>query len=100
MSGAMSETDKDWEGLVERVRAGDRSAESEFVSIFQGRVHCIIVARTRRPETATTLTREALLRAVHALRTSDSSRAVTLPAFLHGIIKNLLGGLAQKEPQP
>ena len=88
----MRETDKDWEALVGRVRAGDSSAAAEIVSIFQARVHCMILARTRRPETARTLTREALLQAVHALRTDDPPRGATLPAFLHGIVKQLLDG--------
>ena len=41
----------DWAGLVERVRAGDRSAEVELVSIFEARVQCMILARTRQRET-------------------------------------------------
>jgi len=88
----MTESTQDWAGLVERVRSGDRSAEAELVSIFQTRVHCMVLARTRNLETARELTQEAMLHSLHALRSGQVRQAESLPAFIHGIARNLIAG--------
>ena len=88
----MTESIQNWAGLVERVRSGDRSAEAELVSIFQTRVHCMVLARTRNLETARELTQEVMLHTLHALRSGQVRQAESLPAFIHGIVRNLIAG--------
>lgn len=88
----MTESIQDWAGLVERVRSGDRAAEAELVAIFQSRVHCMVLARTRNLETARELTQEAILHTLHALRNGQVRQADSLPAFIHGVTRNLIAG--------
>jgi RNA polymerase sigma-70 factor (ECF subfamily) len=88
----MSEERQEWTGLVERVRDGDRSAEEALVAVFQPRVHCMILARTRNLETARELTQEVILHLLHALRGGQIRQAESLPAFIHGIARNLVAG--------
>lgn len=88
----MTDELQDWGGLVERVRGGDRSAETELVSVFQSRVHCMILARTRNLETARELTQEVMLHTLHAVRNGQVRQSGSLPAYIHGVARNLVAG--------
>ena len=80
----------EWDGLAERIRAGDRRAEAEFVNVFQPRLRCILLARTRCVDTARELTQDVIVHALRALRGGQLRDMNALPPFLHGIARNVL----------
>jgi len=57
--------------LVERARAGDRSAFGSLIERFQGTVYAIALTRLRNPAEAQELTQEVFL---HAMRKLDQLR--------------------------
>ena len=88
----LADDPEDWNDLVDRIRAGDRSAEEALVTVFQSRVHCLLLARTRNVETTRELTQEVILHALHAVRNGKVRRSESLPAYIHGIARHLLAG--------
>ena len=78
--------------LVERIRAGEPSAEEELVRIFRDRVTFFALARTRDPEAARDLTQDVMLGVVRALRSGHLRDAERLAAFVHGTTRNLING--------
>jgi RNA polymerase sigma factor (sigma-70 family) len=52
----------------------------------------MILARTRQRETSRELTQEVILHTLHALRNGQVRQAESLPAFIHGIARNLIAG--------
>jgi len=78
------------QGLPERIRAGDHSAEEEFARRFGERVRTLMLVRTRRREVAEDLAQEALLAALESLRAGQLRDADRLPAFVLGTARNVL----------
>ncbi|HET7698351.1 MAG TPA: sigma-70 family RNA polymerase sigma factor [Vicinamibacterales bacterium] len=78
--------------LVERIRAGDVSAEETLVRIFRDRVAFFAIARTRDPEAARDLTQDVMLAVVRALRSGQLRDADRLGGFVHGTARNLING--------
>ena len=75
--------------LVERVVAGDRSAEDELVRWFHGRVFATLVCRTGDREASRDLTQDVMLAALRALRAGSVEEPERLAQFMHGIARNL-----------
>ena len=80
----------DYEGLVERIGAGDRSAEELLVSELQPGVFAVLMARTRDRELALDLLQETLWETIAALRKRSLREPAKLPGFVLGIARNLI----------
>jgi RNA polymerase sigma-70 factor (ECF subfamily) len=76
--------------LVAGIGAGDVAAEAEMAEQFQRRVLVMMVVRTRDQEAARDLAQETLMAVLAALRKGQLREAEKLPAFVHGIARNLL----------
>ena len=88
--GPTEEPCPEWGVLAERIRARDRGAEEEFVKIFQPRLRCILLARTRCVDTARELTQDVIVHALRSLRNGQLRDTKALPGFLHGVARNVL----------
>lgn len=75
--------------LAERIANGDRSAEDEFVRVFQPRVLALLAVRTGDREAARDLAQEALMATIGALRDARVRETGDLAAYLHGVVRNL-----------
>jgi RNA polymerase sigma factor (sigma-70 family) len=77
--------------LAERIASGDRSAEEEFVRLFQPRVFVFLCARTHDREAARDLTQETLMAALGALREGRVRDVDEVAAYVHGVMRNMVG---------
>jgi RNA polymerase sigma-70 factor, ECF subfamily len=75
--------------LVERIRAGDASAEDEVVRLFYPRIIATLVRRTRDREASRDLAQDVLIVALRALRSGTVNDPEKLAVFIHGIARNL-----------
>ncbi len=76
--------------LAERIRAGEGSAEGEFVNLFRRRVFLVAFARTRDREAALDLTQEVLVAVLKAMRAGQIRESNKLAAFVQGVARNLI----------
>jgi RNA polymerase sigma-70 factor (ECF subfamily) len=79
-----------WDSLTQRIQQGDTRAETELVEQFGRGVFVICVARTRDREAARDVTQDVLIAVLRALRAGQLREAGKLPAFVHGITRNLV----------
>ena|ERR1017187_5131189 len=82
-------TSHDQRVLVQRMQAGDRAAEEEFVRLFHPRIYALILSRTRNPEAARDLSQEALIAVLIALRAGSLRDLDKLAAFAQGTARNV-----------
>jgi RNA polymerase sigma-70 factor (ECF subfamily) len=75
--------------LVERIRAGDGSAEDEVVRLFYPRIVATLVCRTREREASRDLAQDVLIIALRALRSGAVNDPEKLAVFIQGITRNL-----------
>jgi RNA polymerase sigma factor (sigma-70 family) len=73
--------------IIDRILAGDTSAEEELIARFQQRVRLYVAARTSHPDYADEVTQETMLAAVLALREGKVREPEHLAAFILGIRK-------------
>lgn len=76
--------------LVERIRAGDRSAENELVTNYQRGVFAIAAARTRDREAARDLTQDVFIAVLKVLREGQLRESNKLAAFIQGTARNVI----------
>ncbi len=76
--------------LVDRIRAGDGTAEEELVRYFSPRVFAMLVARTRDRETARDLLQDVLMAVLRSVRDGALRDAERLAPFVHGTARNLV----------
>jgi RNA polymerase sigma factor (sigma-70 family) len=76
--------------LVDRIRSGDSSAETELVHQFGRRLFVMAWARTRDREAARELTQDIMVAVIRSLRDGKLENAEKLPAFVHGTARNLI----------
>jgi len=76
--------------LVAKIKAGDRSAEDELVTLYGRGILVIATARTRDREAAKDLAQEALMAILQALRQGQLREEMKLAAFIHGITRNVV----------
>jgi RNA polymerase sigma-70 factor (ECF subfamily) len=78
--------------LAARVLAGETAAEDDLVRRFRPGLVAVLRARTRDPEAARELAHDTLLAVIASLREGKLRDAEKLPAFVHGVARNLLAG--------
>lgn len=83
--------------LVERIAAGDPAAESQVVERFDARLRTMMAVRTRDREAARDLAQEALIEVLGALRKGQLREPDRLPAFVHGIGRNVLNNYFRRQ---
>jgi len=76
--------------LVERIRAGDRSAENELVTTYRRGVFAIAAARTRDREAARDLTQDVFIAVLRVLREGKLRESNKLAAFIQGTARNVI----------
>jgi RNA polymerase sigma factor (sigma-70 family) len=76
--------------LVERIRAGDATAEEEFARLYRKRVLLVSSARTHDREAALDITQEVLVAVLKALRAGQIRESHKLAAFVQGTARNLI----------
>jgi RNA polymerase sigma-70 factor (ECF subfamily) len=81
--------------LVERVRAGDADAWSEFIARFEGRLMAFVESRTRNRVAAEDVVQETFLGFLTSLPNYDSRRP--LEAYLFSIAAHKLTDLLRRE---
>ena len=85
--------------LVERIRQGDASAETELVREFSQRIFVMSVVRTRDRELARELVQDTLMALIGALRKGQLQEPDKLAAFVHGTARNLINNYLRSEDQ-
>jgi len=85
--------------LVERIRQGDESAETELVRGFSQRIFVMSVVRTRDREVARELMQDTLMAVIGALRKGQLQEPDKLAAFVHGTARNLINNHLRREGQ-
>jgi len=76
--------------LVDRIRAGDPTAEEQLVAQYRRGILLIATVRTRDREAARDLTQEILIAVLLALRKGQLRESAKLPAFVQGTARNLI----------
>ncbi len=92
----------DYADLVSRLALGDPAAEAALAEYFGPRLRAMMLARTRDAELARDLAQDALLALLQALRQGQLRDSERLPAFAHGIARNIVNNYfrtRQREPQ-
>jgi RNA polymerase sigma factor (sigma-70 family) len=92
----------DYADLVSRLALGDTAAETALADYFAPRLRAMMLARTRDAELARDLAQDALLALLQALRQGQLRDSERLPAFAHGIARNIVNNYfrtRQREPQ-
>jgi RNA polymerase sigma-70 factor (ECF subfamily) len=80
--------DHSTEDLPERIRRGERLAESELVNRFYGSVFAMAVVRTRDPETARDVAQDVLFSVLCALREDRLHDASALAGYVYATARN------------
>ena len=83
--------------IIDRILAGDASAEAELIARFQQRVRLYVAVRTSHPDYADEVTQETMLAAVLALREGKVREPEHLAAFILGIARNQLADAIRKQ---
>jgi len=83
--------------LVDRIRAGNPSAEEELVHIYQRGVIAIATIRTRDREAARDLAQEVMIAVIKALREGQLREPNKLPAFIQGTARNLINNHLRRQ---
>src|SRR5512132_2893054 len=78
--------------LVERVFAGDRSAEDELVRWFHPRIFAALVCRTGDRESSRDIAHDVLIATLRTLREGALQEPEKLAHFVHGVARNLANG--------
>jgi RNA polymerase sigma-70 factor (ECF subfamily) len=92
----------DHASLVSRLAEGDPTAEAALAEQFGPRLRAMMMARTRDGELARDLAQDALIALLQALRQGQLRDHERLPAFAHGIARNIVNNFfrtRQREPQ-
>jgi RNA polymerase sigma-70 factor (ECF subfamily) len=76
-------------GWVAAIGAGDPAAEAAFAAHFAPRVRAMLRARLRQADAVPDLTQDTLVAAILALRKGQLRDADRLPAFVHGVARNI-----------
>lgn len=76
-------------GLVVRILAGDRQAETELVQFFGPRVFAILCARTHDREASRDLLHDAIIGILKVLREGGIREPEKLPAFVASVARNI-----------
>lgn len=84
-------------GLVDRIRQGDASAETEIVHRFTHRVFVMAVMRSHDREAARELVQDVLMAVIGALRKGQLQDPAKLVAFVHGVARNLINNRLRSE---
>ena len=74
--------------LVERIRGGERSAETELVRRFYRSVFSMVLARTGKFEVAQDLTQEVLFSVICSLRDGNLRNQDGLAGYICGTMRN------------
>ncbi|MEO5823767.1 MAG: sigma-70 family RNA polymerase sigma factor [Vicinamibacteraceae bacterium] len=77
-------------GWVADIAAGNAAAESAFAAHFAPRIRAMLRARLRQVDAVLDLTQDTLVAAILALRKGQLREAERLPAFVHGVARNLV----------
>jgi RNA polymerase sigma factor (sigma-70 family) len=77
-------------GLADRIRRGDRAAETEFAELFGQRVFSLAAIRRYDREAAKDLVQDVLMAVLRALRAGQLQRDGSLGAFVYGTARNLI----------
>jgi RNA polymerase sigma factor (sigma-70 family) len=92
----------DHASLVSRLAQGDAAAEATLAEQFGPKLRAMMMARTRDGELARDLAQDALIALLQALRQGQLRDHERLPAFAHGIARNIVNNFfrtRQREPQ-
>ena len=79
----------DFVGWVTRIASGHGADEAALVEHFAPRVRAMLRARLRQAEAVHDLTQDTLIAAILALRKGQLREADRLPAFVHGVARNV-----------
>ena len=77
-------------GWVAGIAAGDAAAEAAFAVYFAPRVRAMLRARLRQPEAVLDLSQDTLVATILALRKGQLREPDRLPAFVHGVARNIV----------
>ena len=84
------------EDLAERIRAGDRAAENEFVARFYQRVLLMARVRLRDEQAAQDVAQEAIIGALQGVRDGRLRAASQLSSYVCGTARNLINNFFRK----
>ena len=77
-------------GWVAGIAAGDAAAEAAFAVYFAPRVRAMLRARLRQPDAVLDLSQDTLVASILALRKGQLREPDRLPAFVHGVARNIV----------
>jgi RNA polymerase sigma factor (sigma-70 family) len=87
---ASEEDTEFWATLARRVEQGDADAEADLARLFEHRIRFMALVRLNGADAALDLTQETLLATLEALRRGSLREPAKLPAFVHGIARNII----------
>jgi len=83
--------------LVERIRAGDASAEEELVRAYQRGVIAIATARTHDREAARDIAQDVMIAVLKSLREGQLRDCSKLAGFIQGTARNLINNHLRRQ---
>ena len=77
-------------GWVADIAAGDAVAEAAFAAHFAPRIRAMLRSRLRQADAVLDLTQDTLVASILALRKGQLREPDRLPAFVHGVARNIV----------
>ena len=85
--------------IVERIRNGDRTAESEMIGRYRAGLSMVLRRHTGSPEDAEDIAQEVFARMLEKIRSQGIEQPERLAGYLHGFAKRLWSAqLRRKKP--
>jgi len=94
---AAQEASARWQDLARRIAQGDAAAEAELASTFHQRVRLLAHVRLHGSDASQDIAQETILAVVRALRAGAVREADRLPAYVFGVLRNLINNHRRKE---
>jgi RNA polymerase sigma-70 factor, ECF subfamily len=85
--------------LVDRIRSGRAESEAALYEKYSAKVFYLALRASRSPQDAEDVRAETFLRVLLAIRTNQIRSAAALPAFILGVMRNVLKELYARRRQ-
>ena len=94
---AAGEAAAGWAALARRIGQGDSAAEAELARVFHERVRLVAQVRLHGSDAAQDIAQETILAVVQALRAGSVRDTDRLPAYIFGVLRNLVNNHRRRE---
>jgi len=88
-----------WARLACRIRQGEREAEDELARVLHPRIRSIASVRLHGSDAAEDVAQDTILAVIDALRAGQVREPDRLPAFVMGVVRNLINNRHRQNTQ-